>query len=324
MQSALPPGPVPPRRFSAWGYVDVEGGLFYPYPTTPGRVVAIEVHEGQTVQAGDVLFRLDSTLAQAQLDEAESGVKVAESQLAQARNALPRHKLQVAGQSKARDAMQFKLEGTRKVAARKRELHDKANYVALEDIDIADTLVKECEAAVAVEQKKLEGLQLQASDFEDQIHQAEQNLRHAQALRAKARFTLEECSVKTPHSGSILRLSLQVGELLPQQPKVPPLILCPAGPRIVRAEVEQEWIGRVAVGQEVSFQDDANSDGPTWTGKVTSVADWMAPRRAILPDPSQFLDVRTRECLIEVKPFSPPLHIGQRVRVTMVSRGFSP
>ena len=112
--------PGPPSTVFCLGYVDVEGGLFYPYPTTPGRVVAIEVHEGQTVQAGDVLFRLDSTLAQAQLDEAESGVKVAESQLAQVRNALPRHKLQVAGQSKARDAMQFKLEGTRKVAARKR------------------------------------------------------------------------------------------------------------------------------------------------------------------------------------------------------------
>lgn len=76
-----------------------------------------------------------------------------------------------------------------------------------------------------------------------------------------------------------MRLSLQVGEVLAPQPKAPPLVLCPAGPRIVRAEVEQEWIGRVAVGQEVTFQDDATSDGPTWTGKVIAVADWMAPRR---------------------------------------------
>lgn len=297
------------------GYVDVEGGVVLPYPTMPGRVVEVRVHEGDTVHAGDVLFRLDPTLAQLQVDDAEAGVKIAESQLAKARKDPQRHKLQVAGQAKARDAMQFELESTRKIAARKRDLYDKAKYVALEEVDIANVLVKKCEAAVEAEQIKLEGVQLEVP--EETIRQAEQNLKHAQALRDKARYALNECLVKAPTAGSVLRLALQAGELLGPDPKIPPLIFCPASPRIVRAEVEQEWASRVAVGQHATIQDDCTADGPVWTGKVQRLADWMAHRRSVLPDPSQFYDVRTLECIIRLDPGTAPVRIGQRVRITL-------
>jgi hypothetical protein len=61
----------------------------------------------------------------------------------------------------------------------------------------------------------------------------------------------------------------------------------------------------------------SNGSGPTWTGKVLRVGDWMAHRRSILPDPSQFHDIRTLECIIEIAPNQAPLRIGQRVRVAL-------
>jgi hypothetical protein len=43
----------------------------------------------------------------------------------------------------------------------------------------------------------------------------------------------------------------------------------------------------------------------------------MAHRRSILPDPSQFHDIRTLECIIALDPDQPPLRVGQRVRVAL-------
>ena len=55
-----------------------------------GRVTAVLVHEGDTVQAGQVLVRLDNAQARAGFDQAQSGVAVAEHNLdaAKAQNAL--------------------------------------------------------------------------------------------------------------------------------------------------------------------------------------------------------------------------------------------
>ena len=263
------------REVHCQGYVDVEGGVVYPYPLRPGRVQEIRVHEGDVVHAGDVLFGLDPTLAQAQVHDAGSGVQVAESRLVLARNALPLHKIQLAAQTRARDAMQYKLETAKMAAARKQELA-KEGHLNPKEAEIADVQIKECQAGVDAEQKKLEAMQGEMP--EELIRQAEQNLKHSQALLTEARYALDECQIKAPSDGSILRLALQKGELLGPDPKIPPVIFCPAGPRIIRAEVEQEWASRVAVGQNAVIRDDCTNDGPEWKGKFQRVADWMAYR----------------------------------------------
>jgi hypothetical protein len=89
---------------------------------------------------------------------------------------------------------------------------------------------------------------------------------------------------------------------------------CPQGPRLIRAEVEQEFAARVAVGQAVRAEDDAHS-GAVWRGRVVRLSDWYTRRRSVLQEPLQRNDVRTLECLIELEPGQPPLRIGHRLRV---------
>ncbi len=56
------------------GNVDVEGGMMFPYPSQPGRVVEVKVSEGQgKVKAGDVLFRMDDRREREDLKAAEEG-----------------------------------------------------------------------------------------------------------------------------------------------------------------------------------------------------------------------------------------------------------
>ena len=64
-------------------------------PEVGGIVSAIEVEEGDTIQAGDVLFRIDDTLLQAQYDQAAAMVGVAESSVESANAQLALAKLQL-------------------------------------------------------------------------------------------------------------------------------------------------------------------------------------------------------------------------------------
>ncbi len=96
----------------------------------------------------------------------------------------------------------------------------------------------------------------------------------------------------------------------------PAVLFCPDAPRVVCAAVDQEWAARVAVSQSATVQDDGEA-GAACHGRVYRVADWYTQRRSGLPEPLQPNDVRTLECLIAPDPGGPPLHIGQRVRVSI-------
>ena len=132
----------------------------------------------------------------------------------------------------------------------------------------------------------------------------------------KAELALDECVVRAPKAGRVLRVWAKEGEVLSSTPRQPALEFLIEGPRIVRAEVEQEYAQNVHVGQTARIQDDTRT-GRSWTGKVVRVSPWYTHRRSILFEPLQFNDVRTIECIIRFEEEKPDVRIGQRMRVTL-------
>jgi len=115
-----------------------------------------------------------------------------------------------------------------------------------------------------------------------------------------------------------LSISVGVGDTIAVGPGTPTVIeFCPQDARIVRAGVEQANAGKVAAGQRVTIEDDAHGPGK-WTGRVKRVASGYAQQRPVLnPDPTQFSDQRTLECIIELDENPQQLRINQRVQVTI-------
>ena len=66
----------------AWGFIEAEET--YVYSETGGRIVEIAVDEGDEVELGDVVARLDATDLDAQIEAAEAAVEVAKATLNQA------------------------------------------------------------------------------------------------------------------------------------------------------------------------------------------------------------------------------------------------
>jgi multidrug resistance efflux pump len=196
--------------------------------------------------------------------------------------------------------------------ARAKKLVESSNG-AVEERDAAAAVVRKLEAVVRAAQAKLKAAEEERPDLA--IDLARANVAEKQTLVQKAQGAVDECRVTAPEDGEVLRVLTGKGDVLSPQAKAPALQFCPNRPRIVRAEVQQEWAARVKVGQEAVVED-YTATALRWTGRVRRLSDWYTHRRSIIQEPFQFNDVRTLECLVDITGPGPgPLRIGQRMRV---------
>jgi multidrug resistance efflux pump len=298
------------------GHVDVEEGVTALNPVQAGRVVAIPVHEGQHVKAGAVLVRLDDQQARLVVRQAEGDLKAAQARLAQARKQPEQHRADLVAQQAASEAARYRLAGARQSLLRTRRLL-KDGLVGTEEAAVAEDLVKELEAAVQAEEGK--HTRLQTVDPAEPIALAEADVDARQARLEEARHALSERNIFAPADGEVLRLLVAVGDVAGPQGRQAAVLFCPEQPRIVRAEVPQEFADRVAVGQVVRIQDDARLT-EVGRGQVVRLSNWFTQRRSVLQEPAVRNDVRTLECLVRIDAGGPALRIGQRVRVLIGPR----
>jgi multidrug resistance efflux pump len=135
-----------------------------------------------------------------------------------------------------------------------------------------------------------------------------------EARRDQAQQALADCAMRAPQSGTVSRLLAAPGDVLSTQSPRPALLFCPDAPRLVRAEVAQEFAGRVSLGQPVRIEDDVIG-GATWQGKVLRIADSYRQRRPNPSEPAQLNDVRTLEVLVALESGPVAPRLGQRVRL---------
>jgi multidrug resistance efflux pump len=295
---------------ACFGHVDVEEGITSLYPSQPGRVEQVNVKENQEVKAGVVLLSLDKRLAELLVKQARADLEAAQVQRDQAQKLIEQQQIKEAQQQAVLDACKFRLQAAEWLLARKEELSILQSNE--KELDAARAQREELKAVRRGEEKKLAELRL--NDPHQQVQRAEAEWSAKQARLDQALLALSECDLKAPRDGTVLRLFASPGDMLGSQPTRPAVFFCPKGPRVIRAEVDQEFAGRVAVGQEAVIHDDSRASA-AWRGRVVRLSDWYTHRRSILQEPLQLNDVRTLECLIEVEPGHAPLRIGQRVRV---------
>jgi multidrug resistance efflux pump len=306
----LPADPAP-HVVMCFGDVDVDGGVTPLSPAAAGRVEEVLVRDGQAVAKGAVLLRLDDRAARLRVSQAEIDLRAAREQREQAAKAPAQHRARLEQQQGVVRAAEHRLAAARQVLERKKEL-ERAKWLAAREVGAAEEEVGAAEAAAAVERARLSELQL--ADPEAQLRRAEADVEAKEAQLALARQALDDCALTAPAAGTVLRVLVGVGAFLGPQTKEPPVLFCPAGPRLVRAEVPQEFARGLKAGQRATVRDDS-SDGPAWVGRVVRLSDWYARRRAVLPEPGQPSDARMLECLIELQPSDEVARIGQRMRV---------
>lgn len=308
--------PGPPReleRVECLGLVDVERGLVHLFPTQSGRIVEIRAQEGQTVSSGSVLLRLDDRQARFQVEEARASLDSARAQLAQAKKKGELHPFLIAQQQAGLKAVQEQLSAARFALKRIERLHDNG-FKNPEELGAARDDVERLQALVVVEKEKLTSLQRQEPQLAENVARAAVAAR--EATLSQAQYQLEQCSLTAPEPGSILDITVSVGDLIGPQTQQPAILFLPDRPTLVKAEIEQEFAAYVKTGQSAVIHDELHPD-KTWTGTVKRLADWYSQERHIRDQPRQYSDVSTLECLISFDAKDPKVRFGQRMIVSI-------
>jgi multidrug resistance efflux pump len=275
-------------------------------PQAAGRVVEVLVVEGEWVEAGDVLLRLDDLQHRQEVSIAQAELAYAEGQLRRVENGArswEREEAEALHQAKSAELEQAQLalgrvENLRQSAVAQQELDDQRTRV----------LALTAETTAARARAEL----LAAPAREDELEIARANVAAAGAKLGLAQVQLERMQIRAAAAGQILAVEARLGEHLDPLMSQAPLVMADTRRLRVRAFVEEFDAPRVAPGMMARV----TADGVTeeLSGRVGQVSPRMGAKEIWSDRPSERHDTKTREVWIDLDG-SANLVIGLRVDV---------
>jgi len=227
------------------------------------RILERLVNEGQPVERGQLLVRLDPEEWSAEARRAEAAVKTAEAQL---RDLLAGSRRQEIEQARAalRNATATR-EMTERDFRRMRELFAR-ELISAQEVDRAR---QAHEVAVGNEQSARERLALlEAGPREHEVEAARARVAEARAAFALAQTRLGETKLVSPITGLVLRKNAEAGETV--NPGVSILTLMDPHDLWLRAYVPEADVGRIKIGQPATIAVDAYP-GRRFQGTVSEI-----------------------------------------------------
>jgi HlyD family secretion protein len=304
--------PPPPVDVAvAPGLVQSPGGEIDYGLAESGQVQAILAREGEAVRAGDPLVQLESGLQLEALRVARAELAAARARLADVRAGVRPEEV-AASRAEAR-AAQARARRAREDLSRVQLLvrQQAATQAALDDsLREYQTQRAAAEAAARRAQASVAGA------TRSQVGIVEAEVQAAEARVAQAEEALARRTARAPVDARVLSVDVDPGELYsPMSPAGTRslLVLGPLGPPEVKAEVDELFADRVALGAAAEIV--SESEGRLLaTGRVTSLKPLMGVKSLVTDRASEQLDRRVRETTVALD-LGASLVPGQRVRV---------
>jgi membrane fusion protein (multidrug efflux system) len=233
-------------------------------PEVSGRLIEVDAHEGQFIQKGAVVFRLDPAIPQAALNRAEASLVSAKANLA-SNEALYQKALNGnrPEEIKAADANVKRLQNEEQLAQLDFERDQalfKNHTISQDSLDRARTAYESARQSRENAVQNLIVLQ-QGSRKEDlaaakaAVELARARVTEAEAVVESARGDLARFTVKAPFDGWAVRRWLDPGAMpLASQPVVS--MFDPTTLR-VDANIEEKYLHDIAIGDKVDISVDA-------------------------------------------------------------------
>lgn len=244
-----------------------------------GLVAAVQVHEGEAVRKGDVLFRLDNAQYEIALQAADAQLALVKINLAAARQDYARLLSDIGAQE-----AQLELAKT---------ANDRANTLFRSDAGTKAAL-DQTRLTFATSQKQAESLRIQArsaltrlgGDLNSPIEQLPQYIA-AKAQTDEARRQLDHTLVRAPFAGVVTAVDhLQPGAYLVSQTaaltNTGAVGLVATDNLWVDANFKETDLTFAKAGDPVTIYVDAYP-GVTWRGRVASIAPASGSEFSILP-----------------------------------------
>ncbi|MGF1575420.1 MAG: efflux RND transporter periplasmic adaptor subunit [Cyanophyceae cyanobacterium] len=316
--------PVVATHVGALGRIEPQGEVILVGGLLGERIGELLVSQGQRVNAGDPLVRLESygerqaerDYAASQLAEAElrlrAEVAYAQSQITEAQTRIQQIDQPQAAQIQSQQAtvrqLEIELLDAQRNQARFQSLYSDGAVSQLE-LDQRQLAVQQAQEALNSAQASLSQIdQSRLLDLENaraQLLSAEANLLRAQTsvqVQSLSRnlelaaARLERTIIRAPQSGQILRIESRAGETIRDNRGI--LQLANTDQMMVAAEIYETDIGRVQMGQQAQI---TSSGFPEiLSGVVDQVGLQIGKRDVLSTNPAADVDVRVVEVKIRL------------------------
>jgi len=218
------------------------------------RIVELPFDEGQWIEKGQLLARLDDSNYRQQVAVDETAVRVQQEQLASARQNLV-----AARNTVANDEADF---AQKSADFRRFQEMWKEGAASTQNRDQAETAMKQAEAVL----KRDQALERVA---EQNIATAEARLKNAEETLRLAKITLGYTVLRAPFSGVILVRQAELGEVM--QPGTPVVTLADLDHVWLRAYVSETDLGKVRWGQPATVTTDTYP-GRKYSGRISFIS----------------------------------------------------
>ena len=230
-----------------------------------GRIVELPVEEGQWVEEGHLLARLDAADFRQQVALDEAALRVRESELALAVAGSRRQEIEAAEQvllDAEADLKQKQLDFDRAQNLFKEEV------ISAQARDLAETALKRAQAARENARQRLDAIR--EGTRQEEIAVARANVVQARERRQLSRVNFDYTELRAPRAGVITVRQAELGE-----------VMTPGSPVVTLADLEHVWmrayvpetdLGRIRWGQPARLRTDTYP-GKDYTGRISFIAD---------------------------------------------------
>jgi HlyD family secretion protein len=278
-----------------------------------GIVKAVLVTDGDAVTKGDLLAVIRCEEVKAEIDRARAVAESArQTRIRVLRGPRDEERKAAAGKAAAAQAVAAQAqEHLRRLDAlyEKAEISRESFEQAQRDYEVARANYESARAEEELEE---------SGPLPEEKTRADADLLAAEQNVSIATEKLERCNVRAPISGTVLRVMTRVGESYSTVVPRPLFTLVDDSIHRVRAEVDEEDVGKVKLGQRATITADGFPDRQ-FGGRVIQLGHVMGRKSVLSGDPAEKADRDILEVIIELQS-GKELPVGLRVTAQFFSQ----
>ena len=246
------------------------------------RISEILVDEGDSVEEGQLLARLDSAELALNLQKAKAQTKAQEAVLEKLKNGTRSEEI-LQAQENVRAAAAASA-NARGIYARMLEIYETSEGISLQELDNARAAADSAEAKTRAAEAALEEARTGARG--EDIQQAEATLAALRAEEERLACLLTQYELRAPSAGVIRSRLLEVGDMA--SPAMPVFKLSLIERKQVRVYVSEADLSRIHEGQKALITTTSEADKP-----LTGTVGFIASTAEFTPKTVETEDLRT-------------------------------
>jgi len=237
-----------------------------------GRIVEVAVKDGQNVEAGQLLFRIDPEPYRLQIQQADAAIALAQANVVALENSSDLSGADIAA---AREDIGFN-----QAALNRQQALWKRGFTTKADLEAAQHSVAEARERLRAAEARQVAAQAKLATG-SQVPGENPQVAAGKAQRAVAELALHRTEVRAPMAGRVAQADrLQAGQQIVQG--LPVVTLVSTGSTYVEANFKETDLADMAVGQPAEVRFDAYPD-LVLKGRVASIGAGTGSEFSVLP-----------------------------------------